>query len=230
MKRLAVQTTVNHIPHHGEELRVVRIERPPERIVVQDFRHGHYYDVHTDRRGAVCLAAAWALAQRSPRSLIHLPIRSNRPPSDGASPAPPLDLVLVHTSAQFRVSDWKAVRARTRTGRAHRIELGTIRQELQSFEEADFESTTHRDYPHHLRYAAAAGTLFVIGSTPAFAREGAHLRTFVEDFDTTREHHCAEFWPCAWNPGHKRRIGPDGLHVIRETDRWPAGRAASCQV
>lgn len=219
-----MQTIVSHFPYNGEELRVVRITRPPDRIVAQDFRDGHYYDMHTDRRGAVCLAAAWALAKRSPRSLIHLPIRANRPPSDGTLPAPPLDLVLVHASAQLQVSAWKAIRARTRTGLAHRFELGTIQQEFHSLDEADFGSVTHRDYPHHLRYATAAGTLFVIGSTPAFAREGVHLRVFVEDFDTDRPHHCAEIWPTRWKPAQKRRLGPDSLHVVREIDRWPARR------
>jgi hypothetical protein len=49
-------------------------------------------------------------------------------------------------------------------------------------DETDFTSTTHAHYPHHLRYATAAETQFVIGSAPAFEREGALLRAFVERF------------------------------------------------
>jgi hypothetical protein len=151
MKRPSLQTTVSHVRYNGTELRVVRVERPPTHIVAQSSYN--YYDIHADRRGAVCLAAAWALAKRSPRSLVYLPIRANLPPLDIAAPPPTLDLVFVHASAQFRASDWKSVRARTRAGAPHRIELGTIREEFPSLDETDFRSTTHRDYPHHLRYA-----------------------------------------------------------------------------
>jgi hypothetical protein len=225
MDPLTLQTSVSHVRYNVGELRIVKVERPPKRIVAQTSHD--YYDVHADRHGAVCLAAAWALAKRSPRSLIHLPIRSNRPPSDIASSSPTLDLVLVHASAQFRVSDWKSVRSRSRGGATHRFELGTVRQELPSLDEADFESTTNRDYPHHLRYATAAETLFVIGSAAAFEREGALLREFVERFDepAVQRHHCVELWPTRWRPGQKRRIGPDGLHIIRETELWPTGPA-----
>jgi hypothetical protein len=225
MDPLTLQTKVSHFPYKGEELRVVRVERPPERIVVQDSRF--FFDIHTDRRGADCLAAAWALAQRSPRSLVYLPIRLNRPPSDAAPASPTLDLVLVHASAQFRVADWKGVRARTRGGLAHRVELGTVRQSLQHLDDADFSSMRHWDYPHHLRFATAAETLFVVGSVPAFAREGGFLRAFVERFSEAGVdgHHCAELWPGRWKPGHTRRVGPDGLHVVRETRLWPTGRS-----
>lgn len=225
MDRLAVQTTVSHVQYNGDELRVVRVERPPKRIVAQaDY---HFYDLHTDRRGAVWFAAAWALAKRSPRSLIHLPIRGNLPPRDVAPPSPTLDMVLVHPSAQFRVSEWKSVRARSRVGAAHRIELGTIRQEFPSLDETDFSATTHAEFPHHLRYTVAAETLFVIGSGPAFERNGALLRAFVERFEepVIPPHHCVELWPTLWRPGHTRRIEPDGLHVIGETELWPTGPA-----
>jgi len=218
MKRLVLQVAVSHIRHHGEELRVVRVDRPPRHFAVGASRH--YYDIHVDRTGAVCLAAAWALAKHSPRSLVHVPIRTNRPPPDSPEPAPTLDLVLLHASAQFRVSDWKSVRARSRAGLPQRIELGTIHQEFPSTDEADFGPTSRPSYPHHLRYATAAETLFITGSVPAFEREGALLRAFVENFDGSIAggyHHCAELWPTLWRPGHRRRIGPAGLHVIRET-------------
>lgn len=225
MDQLALQTRVSHVRYNGDELRVVRVERPPKRMVAQ--ASYDYYDIHADRRGAVCLAAAWALAKRSPRSLVYLPIRANLPPVDVALTSPTLDIVFVHASAQFRASEWKSVRARSRAGAAHRIELGTIRQELPSPDETDFSSTTHADNPHHLRYATAAETLFVIGSAPAFEREGAFLRAFVERFDepAAQPHHCVELWPTRWKPGQNRRIGPGGLHIVRETELWPAGPA-----
>jgi hypothetical protein len=226
MNRLTLQTTVSHVRCNGTELRVVRVERPPRRFVAQSSYN--YYDIHTDRRGAVCLAAAWALAKRSPRSLVYLPIRANRPPLDIAPPSPTLDLVFVHASAQFRASDWKSVRARTRAGAPHRVELGTIRQEFASLDETDWGSTTHRDYPHHLGYTTAFETLFVTGSVPAFAREGAFLREFVERFDepAAPTHQCVELRPTRWKPGRRPRLGPDGLHIIRETRLWPTGTAA----
>jgi len=112
MDRLALQTTVSHVRYNGDELRVVRVERPPRHIVAQ--ASYNYYDIHADRGGAVFLAAAWALAKRSPRSLVYLPIRANLPPLEVAPPSPTLDLVFVHASAQFRASQWKSVRARSR--------------------------------------------------------------------------------------------------------------------
>jgi hypothetical protein len=222
MHRLVLQTTVSHFRRNADELRVVRVERTPERLVVQASHD--FYDIHADRRGAECLAAAWALAARSPRSLVHIPIRANLPPVDIASPSPPLDLVFVHASAQFALSAWKSVRARARTGLKHRFELGTIRQELLGIDEADYEPTTRPGYPHHLGYTASHETLFVIGSVPAFRREGSRVRWFVENFGTDTGHpghHCVEIWPGRWRPGYRRRIGPSGLHIIGETESWP---------
>jgi hypothetical protein len=222
MDRLAVRTTVSHLRYHGSELRVVRVERPPERIVA--FASDVCYEIGADLEGAVFLAAAWALAKRSPRSLVHLPIRANQPPTDVGAPA--MDLVFLHASAQFRASDWKSVRARSRAGAAHRIELGTLQQEFPARNEIDLRPTTYPDYPHHLRYAAAAGTVFVVGSGPAFEREGAFLRWFIERFDHVWDedpHHCIELWQTRRSTKiHKRRIRPDGLHVYRETEDWPA--------
>jgi hypothetical protein len=222
MKRLALQTTVSHFAHGGGELRVVRIERAPERIVVQASHSS--YDIHTDRRGAECLAAAWALARRSPRSLVHLPIRGNRPPACALT-SPTLDLVFVHAAAQFRVSGWKAVRSRARSsgGARQRISLGTIREELPGLDDVDFRPTRYREYRHHLDYATAAETLFVIGSAPAFERDGAFLRAFVEEFEepVASGHHCVELWPTRDFSGRSRRSGPGGLHIVRETELWP---------
>ena len=46
---------------------------------------------------------------------------------------------------------------------------------------------------------------------PAFEREGAFLRAFVERFEEpARTHHCVELWPSRWRPGQTRRIGPGG--------------------
>jgi hypothetical protein len=61
------------------------------------------------------------------------------------------------------------------------VELRGVDKELQRLEGTDFERTHDRDFRHHLRYATAAETLFVVGSGPAFEREGAWLRHFVED-------------------------------------------------
>jgi hypothetical protein len=36
MEPLVLQTIVSHVPYYGTELRVVRADRPPRRIVAQD--------------------------------------------------------------------------------------------------------------------------------------------------------------------------------------------------
>jgi hypothetical protein len=109
---------------------------------------------------------------RSPRSLVYLPVRSNRPPADEPWREGPLDVVLVHASMQFRVSAWKEIRARLGIGAAHTVKLHGVDKKFQRLADTDFE------------------------------REGAWLRHFIEKLPAAdREaagvgpHQCVEIWP-----------------------------------
>ncbi|OLE26053.1 MAG: hypothetical protein AUG49_09125 [Catenulispora sp. 13_1_20CM_3_70_7] len=224
-----MRTRISRVASGGREFRVIRAERLSRHLYVHagDF----YYEILADLGAGLDLAAAWALAMRSPRSLVYLPLRSNRPPRDEPWRDGPLDVVFVHASMQFRAAAWKEVRARLGTGHAHTVELHGVDKEFQRLQDTDFEPTRDRDFRHHLRYATAAETLFVVGSGPAFAREGAWLRHFIEELPAAARntagaagHQCVEIWPSIWKPGHTRRVGPGGLHLIYAPDGWPSGR------
>jgi len=229
MRPLTLSTRISHVATGGREFRVIRAEGLSRHLYVHsgDF----YYEILADLGAGLELAAAWALAMRSPRSLVYLPVRSHRPPETDPWREGPLDVVFVHASAQFRVSAWKEIRARLGTGVTHTVTLPSVAKEFQRLEDTDFERTRDRDFRHHLRYATAAETLFVVGSGPAFEREGAWLRAFAEELPTAHRvtagaatHQCVEIWPSLWRPGHTRRIGPTGLHLIYTPDGWPSGR------
>jgi hypothetical protein len=229
MKPLILSTRISRVTSGGREFRVIRAERLSRHLYVHagDF----YYEILADLGAGLDFAAAWALAMRSPRSLVYLPVRSNRPPESGPWRDGPLDVVFVHASLQFRPSAWKGVRARLGPGDAHTVELHGVDKEFQRLEDTDFGHTHDRDFKHHLRCATAAETLFVVGSGPAFEREGAWLRHFVEDLPAADRdatvagpHQCVEIWPSMWKPGYTRRIGPAGLHLIYTPDGWPSGR------
>jgi hypothetical protein len=228
MKPLTLSTRISRVVSGGREFRVIRAEQLSRHLYVHagDF----CFEVLADLGAGLELAAAWALAMRSPRSLVYLPVRSNRPPKDDAWREGPLDVVFVHASMQFRVSAWKQIRGRLGAGVAHTVQLPSVDEEFQRPQDTDFDRTREQSFPHHLRYATAAETLFVIGSGPAFEREGAWLRHFVQDLpaahrdDSAPGHQCVEIWPSSWKPGHTRRIGAAGLHLIYTPDDWPSGR------
>ncbi|MEY9863605.1 hypothetical protein ABH935_009258 [Catenulispora sp. GAS73] len=195
MRPLTLSTRISRVASGGREFRVIRAERLSRHLYVHAGRS--YYEILADLGAGLDFAAAWALAMRSPRSLVYLPVRSNRPPQADPWRERPLDVVFVHASMQFRVSAW----------------------------------TRDRDFPHHLRYATAAETLFVVGSGPAFEREGAWVRHFVEELPAadrdaagTGRYQCVEIWPSRWKPGRTRRIGPTGLHLTYTPNGWPSGR------
>ena len=93
----------------ADEFRVIRPAQPLSHAVLID--HDRHLDVYLDQDAARRIAGLWMLAARSPRSLIHLPMRANRPP---VREVPDdvgfqLDLVLLHHSLQFAPSSWKQV-------------------------------------------------------------------------------------------------------------------------
>ncbi|MFF7449190.1 MULTISPECIES: hypothetical protein [unclassified Streptomyces] len=163
----------------------------------------HWLDLRVDRAAAAELAAAWLLAARSPRSLVHVPLRRHGERPVGQPLPEPYrarDLLLVHHSAQFPASRWKDVRGRLGRGSPHTVE----------FRRADFRPDTDRAVPgaHHagfrdrLRLTTAADTLVLSGSALPFADAAAD---FLDLADTgpgrdrrTRHfagHACAELHP-----------------------------------
>ena len=60
----------------ADEFRVIRPARPLSHAELID--HDRHLDAYLDQDSARRIAGLWTLAARSPRSLIHLPMRANR--------------------------------------------------------------------------------------------------------------------------------------------------------
>ncbi|MFE0460470.1 hypothetical protein ACFW1A_14605 [Kitasatospora sp. NPDC058965] len=144
---------------------VVRPARPLERAVLLD--RDRYLDACLDQEAAERIGALWLLAARSPRALVHLPIRGNG--VVGEDGARPLDLVLLHHSLQFAPSRWKELRGRLGPGRPRTLSLPQP-PEPAAVDHAARHHRENRDLFHqHLH----AETLFLTGSAKLF-RETAH--------------------------------------------------------
>ncbi|MFC8344420.1 hypothetical protein [Streptomyces sp. NPDC057280] len=182
----------------AEEYRVLRVGGLRRALC---FDSEHWLSLWVDRGAAAELAAAWLLAARSPRSLVHLPLRRrDERPVGVALPEPhrARDLLLLHHSLQFPASRWKEVRARAgKAGSQHTVE----------FRRADFPLPHDRGVPdaHHaefrdrLRLSTAADTLVLSGSALPFADAAAD---FLDLADTgpgpgphPGGHVCAELHP-----------------------------------
>ncbi|MEV8097596.1 hypothetical protein [Kitasatospora sp. NPDC085879] len=171
---------------------MIRPRHALERAVLLD--QDHFLNGWFDRVAARTIGGLWLLAARSPRSLVHVPIRGNRPP-ESAAEGEPLDLVLLHHSLQFAPARWKELRARSGAGVPQTADLPEA--ELAG-PEPDYEARRHRGYRDRFHQHVAAGTLFMTGSAPAFretadrfldvARRGpAHIRAYPAS-----PHYCAE--------------------------------------
>ncbi|MEV7673767.1 hypothetical protein [Streptomyces sp. NPDC088752] len=210
---------VHRVGLGGREVRVVRSDPGPDATGPALRDDGHWLSMYADRDGADRLAALWALAARSARSLVYLPLRSHPAPHDGAGGAEPvaLDLVLVHHSLQFPSSAWKGVRARLGAGAPGTVSLPG--DDLPDEDSVDHERRRHRTYRDHLSFDIAAHTLFVVGSSLAFREEGALLRRFAERAPSHARRHpesghfCVELVPGPWGRERTRRHVPGSLHV-----------------
>jgi hypothetical protein len=216
------RTLVSTARMGADSYRVVRAERPPAHASLYEDLFGAQLSV--DRAAAVDLAIAWWLAARSPRSLIYLPLRSS-PADCGTSPASRrLDLVLLHHSLGFRVSQWKQVRARMAEPKVHKVTMP--KDALPAFDARDHERRMDREFRDHLHWKTAADTLFIIGSRAAFELEGQWVRELAEEssalFAANPDvHHCAEIGLGRWNlSGAKRRGGYAQLHVECCNRHW----------
>ncbi|MEW1911423.1 hypothetical protein AB0442_23740 [Kitasatospora sp. NPDC085895] len=183
----------------AREHRVIRPRGAVERAVL--LGQDHVLNGWFDRGAARTVGGLWLLAARSPRSLVHLPIRGNRLPGAFAPAADGderLDLVLVHHSLQFAPSRWKALRGRLGAGMPRTADLPEAEGPAAELPDAALEERHHREFRDRFHQHVVAGTLFMTGSARAFretadrfldvARHGpAHVRAHP-----VSPHYCAE--------------------------------------
>ncbi|MCU7826178.1 hypothetical protein [Kitasatospora sp. DSM 101779] len=164
--RLPIQ--VHRARGGGREYRVIRPRGAVERAVLVD--DDHVLNGWFDRGAARTIGGLWLLAARSPRSLVHVPIRGNELP--WAPPAPcgeRLDLVLLHHSLQFPPSRWKELRARLGAGAPGTAHLPEAeRTAAGAATGAAPEQRHYREFRDRFHQQVAAGTLFMTGSARAF--------------------------------------------------------------
>ena len=172
---------------------------------------------------ATDLAIAWWQAARSPRSLVHLLLRSTGSPCGEGWAGPRLDLVLLHHSLQFPVSRWKQVRARVKTAVPHKVVLPG--EPFRPVDPEEHRVWLHREFRDHLRWAIAADTLFLIGSRRAYELAAESVRALAEDSSAHLAewpgvHHCIEIGigKLTWYPQDRNPHAT--LHVECRADHW----------
>ncbi|UUU32976.1 hypothetical protein JIX56_25590 [Streptomyces sp. CA-210063] len=206
----------------GDEYRVVRPAASPARLALHDDHH--WLSMYADRGGAEQFVAMWALAARSARSLIHLPIRANPAPDGVVGDGEPvsLDLVLVHHSLRFPTASWKDVRSRLDAGKPHTT--ATPDHDFPEKAAIDHRRRGYRSYRDHLAFDIAAHTLFVVGSPTAFREYGTALRGLVDEAPSfphrypNAGHFCVELGPGPWSRIRHRRRVPAPLHIQYTAD------------
>ncbi|MBE8469511.1 hypothetical protein [Streptomyces justiciae] len=191
---MRIGVTEHRVRLGAEEYRVLRVGGL-RRALCYDSEH--WLSLWVDRGAAAELAAAWLLAARSPRSLVHLPLRRRAErPVDAALPEPhrARDLLLLHHSLQFPASRWKEVRARAgKAGRQHTVE----------FRRADFPlphdqvvpGAHHAGFRDRLGLSSAADTLVLSGSALPFADAAADFFDLADTGPHQDGHVCAELHP-----------------------------------
>lgn len=172
-ENMKLALTIHHAYLGTDEFRVVRPSPPPVHAVLTD--HDGHLDVYLDQDAARTIAGLWMLAARSPRSLIHLPIRANRPPASGTpgTTSPRLDLVLLHHSLQFAPARWKQVRQRLSPGRPQTATL----PEADHIDEMaiDYAARRYRENRDRFHQHLHAETLFMTGSAKVFRETAGHF-------------------------------------------------------
>ncbi|ROQ72605.1 hypothetical protein EES39_35060 [Streptomyces sp. ADI92-24] len=155
------------------EFKVIRPAQPLVYAVLTD--HDRHLDAYLDQDAARRIGGLWTLAASSPRSLVHLPMRSNRAPSrelpgDGTRQ---LDLVLLHHSLQFAPSQWKEVRGRLGAGRPQTVTLSD--REHTGDAAIDHEARHYRENRDLFHQHLHAETLFMTGSAKVFRETAQHF-------------------------------------------------------
>lgn len=187
------RTLVSTVRLRRAEYRVVRPARPVTHAPLHEGYHGVQLTV--DKAAALTLGMAWALAARSPRTLVYLPLRQSAP--DCGDGERLLDLVLLHHRLGFPASRWKEVRTRLGAGRPHTVVCRGLPRRTEPVH------STHREFKDRLRHDIAADTLLLTGSRTAFEAEGDALRELVEDcprhmHENPGTHCCAEVTVDGW--------------------------------
>jgi hypothetical protein len=179
----------------GQEIRVVRPARGLGHGVVLDF-DGHL-GAYLDQEAARVIGGLWLLAARSPRSLVHLPMRGNRLPVGAFGEGRRLDVVLVPRAMQFAPSRWKQVRARLHGDRPQTVELAGVGPEGGL--DIDYRARRYAGNRDLFRQHVHADTLFMTGTAKVFRETAGRF------FDVAREgpgfipghpnypHFCTEF-------------------------------------
>ncbi|MEU9077748.1 hypothetical protein [Kitasatospora sp. NPDC048538] len=204
----------------ADEFRVVRPARPPARALLVD--HDRYLGAYLDHTAALTVAGLWLLAARSPRSLIHLPLRANRPPAgaepDGAGRY--LDLVLLHHSLRFAPARWKQLRGRLGPGRPGTADLPEADHDAGT--EPDFAARHHRENRDLFHQHLHAETLFMTGSAKVFRETARHFLDVAREgpvhtpLHPGRPHYCTELHTNDGVLGNAREIH------IEYCDAWDA--------
>ncbi|MGW5445022.1 hypothetical protein [Streptomyces asiaticus] len=165
---LRVKIAVQRVRLGGEEFRVIRPAAPVDNGAL--YATDRRYEMYVDRADGRRIGALWLLAARSPRSLIYLPLRvTPTAPGIGWRDERPLDLVLAHSSLQFRPSRWKRLRKRITAGNAPRG------LQTASMPESDLQSDHAQRNAEPLRQHIHAETLFLTGTTRAFRESARHV-------------------------------------------------------
>ncbi|MFJ3861719.1 hypothetical protein ACIPRL_36545 [Streptomyces sp. NPDC090085] len=157
----------------AHEFRVIRPAQPLRHAVLID--HDRHLDVFLDQDAARRIAGLWMLAARSPRSLIHLPMRSNRLPDRDVPDDVgfQLDLVLLHHSLQFAPSSWKQVRSRLGAGRPQTVNLPDTDPVANAA--VDWAARHYRENHDLFHQHLHAETLFMTGSAKVFRETARHF-------------------------------------------------------
>jgi hypothetical protein len=179
---LRLKITVRRVRMDGKEFRVLSPAQPLKNGAL--YRTRNSLDMYVDRPDGHRITTLLLLAARSPRSLIHLPMRTTATaPGVGWHDEKPLDLVVAHQAVQFRPTRWKQLRERLRAANA------PCETRTASVPESDLRADGHGSGrapwsdpdSSGLRQHEFAETLFLTGTTTAL-REAAR-----EVFAVTRE-------------------------------------------
>jgi hypothetical protein len=153
--------------------RVIRPAQPLTCAVLID--HDRHLDAYLDQDSAQRIAGLWMLAARSPRSLIHLPMRANHAPAwmVPGDAGLQLDLVLLHHSLQFAPARWKQVRGQLDRGRPQTVSLPEAEHAGET--EIDYAARHYRENRDLFHQHLHAETLFMTGSAKVFRETAPHF-------------------------------------------------------
>jgi hypothetical protein len=166
-----MRVTIHRVRLGPEVFRVVRAADPLTRARLTG--RDRWLQMNVDAGAARDIGMLWLLAARSRHSLIYLPLRNGAIPASGSSlEEPPLDLVLLHHSLQFKPHEWK--RLRGRLGRGAKGTVRISRDDLPGDNAIDYDARYHRGYLDVFHQHVHAESLFIVGSAKVF-RETAGM-------------------------------------------------------